>query len=209
MSADDPDSGSSPDLRQRKEFDNNNDSAQSATANSQCNNILTPPEYQNYGCGEAYAQAVRTWLWAYHSWQMAQAMAPFYIHQMMQAQQTQAMSTTLQQFPGTSPTSATTVRTTVTTGSAPTPQGRPQGNQHIVASYGRRLLAELIDFSFCFVLKLLVVYFMVELNFIDIEKYEKLLGDQADLKTFIDITQDLFPVEVANKIIKAFLRHCT
>lgn len=43
------------------------------------------------------------------------------------------------------------------------------------------------------------------LIFSDLERYDRLLSDQADLQTLIDVTQDLFPVEVLNKIITSLI----
>ncbi|PAV87571.1 hypothetical protein WR25_00293 isoform C [Diploscapter pachys] len=74
-----------------------------------------------------------------------------------------------------------------------------------IASYVRRFLAECIDFLFSFFIKILIMYFLVEFEFIDIGRYEKLLGDEADIQSLIDVTQDLFPIEMLGKMISSIL----
>ncbi|VDP15000.1 unnamed protein product, partial [Soboliphyme baturini] len=56
-------------------------------------------------------------------------------------------------------------------------------NQFKIPTFGRRLMAECIDFFICF--------------FISI----KLLAAEGDLKLFIDLSQKLLPIEIAKKLI--------
>ncbi|EJW72663.1 RDD family protein, partial [Wuchereria bancrofti] len=70
-----------------------------------------------------------------------------------------------------------------------------------IPSFTRRILAEIIDSIFAFVAKLLIVYFLVEIGVVDLDKYDRLLGDDADLHTLIDVTQELFPIEMLAKVV--------
>lgn len=42
-------------------------------------------------------------------------------------------------------------------------------------------------------------------NFSDLSRYERLINDHADLQTLIDITHELFPLEVIGKILCSLL----
>ncbi|KAM3729219.1 Uncharacterized protein ACO02O_05734 [Dirofilaria immitis] len=70
-----------------------------------------------------------------------------------------------------------------------------------IPSFTRRIFAEIIDFVFAFVAKLFIVYFLVEIGIVDLDKYDRLLGDDADLHTLIDVTQELFPIEMLAKVV--------
>jgi len=150
-----------------------------------------PPACFNYGSADAYAQAVRAWVFAYQAWSFGQHMAPIYAQQQLMMQQHQQ-----QMFAGYQPTAAPAAAVQPPISGARTYQA---------ASFGRRIGAEMVDFCFCFALKLVMVYTLVELKIIDLERYDRLLSDQADLQTLIDVTQDLFPVEVLNKIITSLI----
>uniref|UniRef100_A0A914UMB0 Uncharacterized protein n=1 Tax=Plectus sambesii TaxID=2011161 RepID=A0A914UMB0_9BILA len=154
-----------------------------------------PPGCFNYGSADAYAQAVRAWVFAYQAWSFGQHMAPIYAQQQVLFQQQQMQ----QQQPG-HPGQPTAIPTN-NAQQAPIPGAR----EYQAAPFIRRIGAELVDFCFCFILKLVIVYCLVEMQIIDLERYDRLLSDQADLQTLIDVTQDLFPVEVLNKIITSLL----
>lgn len=43
----------------------------------------------------------------------------------------------------------------------------------------------------------------------DLDKYDRLLGDEADLQTLIDVTQELFPIEMLAKVIVSIVEVST
>ncbi|KAK6058894.1 ribosomal L28e protein [Cooperia oncophora] len=83
--------------------------------------------------------------------------------------------------------------------------------QFQVASYLRRFMAEVIDFVFAFFIKLLLVYYLVEMDFLQLLhplyfcRFDKLLGNEADLQTLVDVTQELFPLELLGKLACSLL----
>ncbi|KAK6033207.1 hypothetical protein OSTOST_00571 [Ostertagia ostertagi] len=77
--------------------------------------------------------------------------------------------------------------------------------QFQVASYLRRFMAEVIDFVFAFFIKLMLVYYLVEMDFVDLSRFDKLLGNEADLQTLVDVTQELFPLELLGKLACSLL----
>ncbi|KAJ1348417.1 hypothetical protein KIN20_003713 [Parelaphostrongylus tenuis] len=72
--------------------------------------------------------------------------------------------------------------------------------QFVVASYTRRFMAEVIDFVFAFLIKLVLIYYLVEMEFVDLNRFDKLLGNEADLQMLVDVTQELFPLELLGKM---------
>jgi uncharacterized RDD family membrane protein YckC len=70
-----------------------------------------------------------------------------------------------------------------------------------IPSFAKRVAAELIDFLLLFFVKLVLVYFLVELEVVDIDQYVKILSDDVDLSSLIDITQGLFHLELCAKVI--------
>ncbi|VDP42790.1 unnamed protein product [Heligmosomoides polygyrus] len=66
-------------------------------------------------------------------------------------------------------------------------------------------MAELIDFFFAFFIKLSIVYYLVEMEFLDLSRFDKLLGKDADLQTLVDVTQELFPLELLGKLACSLL----
>ncbi|VDM54869.1 unnamed protein product [Angiostrongylus costaricensis] len=86
----------------------------------------------------------------------------------------------------------------------------PNGTDHltaqfVVASYLRRFTAEVIDFVFAFFIKLILIYCLVEMEFVDLNRFDKLLGSEADLQMLVDITQELFPLELLGKLTCSLL----
>uniref|UniRef100_A0A7I4YFB7 RDD family protein n=1 Tax=Haemonchus contortus TaxID=6289 RepID=A0A7I4YFB7_HAECO len=77
--------------------------------------------------------------------------------------------------------------------------------QFKLASYLRRFLAEVIDFIFAFFIKLMLVYYLVEMELVDLSRFDKLLGNEADLQTLVDVTQELFPLELLGKLACSLL----
>uniref|UniRef100_A0AC34R806 RDD domain-containing protein n=1 Tax=Panagrolaimus sp. JU765 TaxID=591449 RepID=A0AC34R806_9BILA len=73
--------------------------------------------------------------------------------------------------------------------------------EYQIPSFARRCAAELLDFLILFVLKMLFVCFLVELELVDLDQYIKILADDVDLTALIDITQGLFHLELCAKII--------
>lgn len=41
--------------------------------------------------------------------------------------------------------------------------------------------------------------------FRNLEKYDKLLKDDADLQSLVDVTQELFPIEILGKVLISFI----
>ncbi|VDL78302.1 unnamed protein product [Nippostrongylus brasiliensis] len=74
-----------------------------------------------------------------------------------------------------------------------------------LASYVRRFFAEFIDFIFAFFIKLLIIFYLVEMEVIDLSRFDKLLGNEADLQTLVDVTQELFPLELLGKLLCSLL----
>uniref|UniRef100_A0A913I9F2 RDD domain-containing protein n=1 Tax=Strongyloides stercoralis TaxID=6248 RepID=A0A913I9F2_STRER len=68
-----------------------------------------------------------------------------------------------------------------------------------VASYSKRLLAEILDFFIFFFIKLSLLFLIVEIGYLDIKEYEKLITDEIDIQNFIDLTQGLLPADLMLK----------
>jgi hypothetical protein len=77
--------------------------------------------------------------------------------------------------------------------------------QYTVPSFLKRILAELLDFFFLFMFKMILVYAIVEMELIDLDQFDKILSNDADLQTLIDVTQELFHVEVLCKVFSAIV----
>uniref|UniRef100_A0A0N5AVP0 RDD domain-containing protein n=1 Tax=Syphacia muris TaxID=451379 RepID=A0A0N5AVP0_9BILA len=73
-----------------------------------------------------------------------------------------------------------------------------------VPSFARRFVAELIDFLFAFFIKLLFFHCLVDFGVIN-EKIDKLLTDDSDLQSLVDITQGLFPLEMLGRVLISFI----
>ncbi|VDN36442.1 unnamed protein product [Cylicostephanus goldi] len=42
-------------------------------------------------------------------------------------------------------------------------------------------------------------------SFSDLSRFDKLFGNEADLQTLVDVTQELFPLELLGKLLCSFL----
>ncbi|CEF62590.1 Protein FAM8A1 [Strongyloides ratti] len=78
-----------------------------------------------------------------------------------------------------------------------------------VASYSKRLLAEILDFFIFFFIKLSLLFIIVEIGYLDIKEYEKLITDEIDIQNIVDLTQGLLPADLMLKatssIVEAIL----
>uniref|UniRef100_A0A915KL29 RDD domain-containing protein n=1 Tax=Romanomermis culicivorax TaxID=13658 RepID=A0A915KL29_ROMCU len=153
------------------------------------------PAAHDYGSAAEYAEAVRAWLWAYHNWQLTQCLLPFTLHQFQVGASNQ--SSHLTSFHA-APSSAIVSQ-------VPSAQPTQNGVQYTIPHFGRRIVAELIDGLFCFAISLLLTFIFVEMGLIDAEKYEKILNYEADLKVVINITQDLFPLEIIKRLLTSVI----
>ncbi|CAI4225953.1 unnamed protein product [Auanema sp. JU1783] len=74
-----------------------------------------------------------------------------------------------------------------------------------MASLPRRALAELIDWFLLFSVKILGIYWLISFDALDLSPYEKLIGKEADMQSFINATQDVFPLEMVLKVFGSIL----
>lgn len=160
---------------------------------------------KDYGNAKAYAEEVRNWMIASQSWMMHQQMAA------MQA----AMAFMQVQHGVTHPPSqhgAIVFRRLFT---ADAPQTTIT-QQYVIPSFMRRVVAELLDFSILFIWKMIVVYFLIEVElmqvsrspilcalFRDLDQYDKILSNDVDVQTFIDLTQGLFHMEIVSGLFES------
>ncbi|CAJ0945320.1 unnamed protein product, partial [Mesorhabditis belari] len=150
---------------------------------------------KDYGSAAAYAEAVRKWVDDVTRWRAVHHAA--LTHAFIHAIQNQTLM-------------ANQTSTTQATPSAATVQQQLDGSRIVqrryrYPSYVRRLIAELLDFIFAFIVKLFIIYSLVMFDFIDLDRYEKLMDQQTDLQMIIDITQDLFPLEILGKFVCSFV----
>lgn len=149
-----------------------------------------------------YVEAVRAWVWAYHNYTMAQCLAPMMAQNAMKT----AIPTTVPPVcalpPHANQGGQGRVDNRASNGQA---QRHVETRVYHVATYGRRLLAELIDGLFGFVIKLAFVFMLVEFDMIDLDQYDSVFGSTTDLKSIIVMMQDLMPLEMTCKLVVSFL----
>uniref|UniRef100_A0A0N5BBP8 RDD domain-containing protein n=1 Tax=Strongyloides papillosus TaxID=174720 RepID=A0A0N5BBP8_STREA len=75
----------------------------------------------------------------------------------------------------------------------------------IVASYSKRLLAELLDFFIFFFIKLGLLFLIVEVGYLDIQEYERFLTDEIDIQNLLDLSQGLLPADLLCKFISSIV----
>ncbi|KAF8382234.1 hypothetical protein PRIPAC_71376 [Pristionchus pacificus] len=147
-------------------------------------------ERHDYGSAHAYADAWRKWMADTHAW--------YAFHHMMAAQMVSGAPSMTN---GTgAPQAAPQPAVTVTAAGV-----RVGTSTYTIPSFARRILAELIDCVFTFAIKIIFVYLLIEFDILDLSRYERLINDHADLQTLIDITHELFPLEVIGKILCSLL----
>uniref|UniRef100_A0A915Q198 RDD domain-containing protein n=1 Tax=Setaria digitata TaxID=48799 RepID=A0A915Q198_9BILA len=156
---------------------------------------LMAPPVVDYGGAAAYAVELRKWLFSTHCWAFCHQMAT--IHSLAYLASCNRPESIVSQTP---------FNVTASSPAASSPvANQPNSSQFIqrrsIPSFTRRILAEIIDSIFAFIAKLFIVYFLVEIGVVDLDKYDRLLGDDADLHTLIDVTQELFPIEMLAKIV--------
>ncbi|EFO25878.1 RDD family protein [Loa loa] len=156
---------------------------------------LTVPPVVDYGSAAAYAIELRKWLFTTHCWAFCHQMAT--MHSLAYLASCNRPEIMVPQSP---------LGVTLPPSSVPPPTTNlSNSNQfiqrHAISSFTRRILAEIVDSIFAFIAKLLIVYLLVEIGVVDLDKYDRLLGDEADLHTLIDVTQELFPIEMLAKIV--------
>ncbi|MCP9257742.1 RDD family protein [Dirofilaria immitis] len=161
---------------------------------SQPTTLMVPPVV-NYGSAAAYAIELRKWLLTTQCWALCHQMATMHsLAYLASCNRPENM------VPHTS------FAMTLSSSSSSPPTTNMSNSSHFVQrrtipSFTRRIFAEIIDFVFAFVAKLFIVYFLVEIGIVDLDKYDRLLGDDADLHTLIDVTQELFPIEMLAKVV--------
>uniref|UniRef100_A0A915AJA0 RDD domain-containing protein n=1 Tax=Parascaris univalens TaxID=6257 RepID=A0A915AJA0_PARUN len=150
-----------------------------------------PLSVKDYGSAAAYAEEVRKWVVASQCWAICHQMACMHSY----AYVASCLNPQL---------SASQRATSAASRSDGAPQAQATGQsrqRRTIPSFSRRIAAEIIDSVIAFGVKLFIVYFLVEINAIDLEKYDRLLSDEADLQSLIDITQELFPIELLGKVV--------
>ncbi|KAE9550856.1 hypothetical protein FO519_005937 [Halicephalobus sp. NKZ332] len=157
-------------------------------------------ERKNYGTAKAYADDVRQWVALTQAWMLeqhrgfSQAFRPIHPINLQQ---------NINPNPG-APLPAQFARRIMLrigiNGNGPQLQTIIT-QEYQIPSFARRCAAELLDFLILFFWKMIFVYFLVELEIIDLDQYVKILADDVDLTTLIDITQGLFHLELCSKII--------
>uniref|UniRef100_A0A0N4Z0Z0 RDD domain-containing protein n=1 Tax=Parastrongyloides trichosuri TaxID=131310 RepID=A0A0N4Z0Z0_PARTI len=84
--------------------------------------------------------------------------------------------------------------------------GDPRITENVhIASYSKRLLAELLDFFIFFFIKLGLLFIIVEMGYIDIQEYEKFLTDEIDIQNLLDLSQGLLPADLVCKFISSIV----
>ncbi|GMT04576.1 hypothetical protein PENTCL1PPCAC_26750 [Pristionchus entomophagus] len=153
-------------------------------------------ETYEYGSAHAYADACRKWMADTHAW--------YAFHHMMAAQIASGAPSMVGGGMGGvhQQTAAQQTGSTVTVTAGGVRVGTAT---YTIPSFARRILAELIDCVFTFAIKIVFVYLLIEFDILDLSRYERLINDHADLQTLIDITHELFPLEVIGKILCSLL----
>lgn len=169
----------------------NEDGASDNVGMSQIKDIPT----KNYGNAAAYVEEVRKWMVATNCWNLCHQMAVMHSYAYLMS--------CLNPQPGALP--YTPVPPNQTDHTTTTTQAYRFTQRCSIPSFARRIVAELIDSIFAFSVKLLFFYCLVELGVMNFEKYDKLLKDDADLQSLVDITQELFPIEILGKILISFI----
>ncbi|VDD90949.1 unnamed protein product [Enterobius vermicularis] len=149
---------------------------------------------KNYGTAAAYAEEVRKWMVATSCWNLCHQMAVMHSYAYLMS--------CLNQQSGQLPNLTQAGQNQQ---SASMAQPNLISQRCAIPSFARRIVAELIDSIFAFSVKLLFVYCLVELGIINLEKYDKLLKDDADLQSLVDVTQELFPIEILGKVLISFI----
>ncbi|OZC08659.1 hypothetical protein X798_04340 [Onchocerca flexuosa] len=156
---------------------------------------LTMPPIVNYGSAAAYAIELRKWLFTTQCWAFCHQMAT--MHSLAYLASCNRPESMISQASLGVPLSSPST--------SPPTTNMSNSNQFIqrctIPSLTRRIFAEIIDSIFAFVAKLFIIYFLVEIGVVDLDKYDRLLGDDADLHMLIDVTQELFPIEMLSKVI--------
>ncbi|VIO88021.1 Uncharacterized protein BM_BM8576 [Brugia malayi] len=156
---------------------------------------LMAPPVVDYGSAAAYATELRKWLFTTHCWAYCHQMAT--MHSLAYLASCNRPDNIISHAPF-----AVTLPIQNASSSSANPRNPNHFIQrHTIPSFTRRILAEIIDSIFAFVAKLLIVYFLVEIGVVDLDKYDRLLGDDADLHALIDVTQQLFPIEMLAKVV--------
>ncbi|GMR32181.1 hypothetical protein PMAYCL1PPCAC_02376, partial [Pristionchus mayeri] len=153
-------------------------------------------EKHDYGSAHAYADAWRKWMADTHAW--------YAFHHMMAAQMVSGVASMGVGVGGAPQPAAAAPQNgnTVTVTAAGVRVGTAT---YTIPSFARRILAELIDCVFTFAIKIVFVYLLIEFDILDLTRYERLINEHADLQTLIDITHELFPLEVIGKILCSLL----
>ncbi|CAI2356748.1 unnamed protein product [Caenorhabditis sp. 36 PRJEB53466] len=68
------------------------------------------------------------------------------------------------------------------------------------APFIRRLFAEFIDFLFFLALKIFVIGALIEIDVIDLRHFGQALEDEQDIMQFINLAQELLPIEFISKV---------
>uniref|UniRef100_A0A0R3S0H6 RDD domain-containing protein n=1 Tax=Elaeophora elaphi TaxID=1147741 RepID=A0A0R3S0H6_9BILA len=177
-------------VRKREKSEDQGDELKSSSPMA---SVVAPPVV-DYGSAAAYAIELRKWLFTTHCWAFCHQMAT--MHSLAYLASCNRPESVVPPTP---------FGVTLPSSNAPPTANLSNSNQFIqrrtIPSFTRRILAEIIDSIFAFVAKLFIVYFLVEIGIVDLDKYDRLLGDDADLHTLIDVTQELFPIEMLAKVI--------
>ncbi|CAD5211359.1 unnamed protein product [Bursaphelenchus xylophilus] len=72
-----------------------------------------------------------------------------------------------------------------------------------IASSSRRIFAELTDFVLLLLLKMVIVYVLVDLELLDLDHLERLISSTTDLDTLIKLTRGLFYAELISKLFSS------
>ncbi|KAL3989248.1 RDD family protein [Acanthocheilonema viteae] len=179
------------DVRKREKLENREGQLESSSPAA----VVMVPPIVDYGSAAAYAVELRKWLFTTHCWAFCHQMAT--MHSLAYLASCNRPESMVPPMP---------FDVTIPPPNAPSSTANlSNSNQFIqrrsIPSFTRRILAEVIDSIFAFVAKLFIVYFLVEIGIVDLDKYDRLLGDDADLHTLIDITQELFPIEMLAKVV--------
>jgi len=147
-----------------------------------------------------YSESVREWLQQAYQWQTFAYSFPSYLAYQASVQQQQQQSQNVQ----VNPPSQTSQVNNITVN-----QDTPTWQEFTIPPIWKRVVAEVIDFFFLFLLKLIVTFAAVDmLSIIDLDRYDMSFlaavaagGTDLDLQTALEFTSDFAFLEMIHRLI--------
>jgi len=154
-----------------------------------------------------YSDSVREWLTQAYQWQAIAYSFPSYLAYQASVQQQQQSQNNSSQPGNNSTSTPTPTQTATTTPNNVTPL--PEWHEFTIPPIWKRVLAEIIDFFFLFLLKLIVTFAAVDvLSIVDLDRYDMSFlaavaagGTDLDLQTALEFTSDFAFLEMIHRLI--------